>query len=278
MALSNIKIGTSGFSFPDWRKGVIYPQGLSQKEELLYYSKELEFDTLEINASYYTIMAEKTIAAIEQKTPDNFEFVVKGYRGFTHDPFDTRLGAKKPSIQKAFLDIEKFISSLSPLREAEKLGCVLLQFPVFFNPSAESFEYICSCRKAFKEIPLVIEFRNKSWAKDDTFDFLRGNDLGYCAVDEPKQPRLMPFINEITSGTAYFRLHGRSDKWFNAPMEERYNYLYSDDELSDFIPEIKKMASNAVKTYIFFNNCHAGSAVKNAQRLKQLLKKQGVLF
>jgi len=138
MASGIIKIGTSGFSFPDWRKGVIYPAGLPQKEELLYYSKELAFDTLEINASYYTIMAEKTIAAIGQKTPDNFEFAVKGYRGFTHDPFDTRLGAKKPSEKKAFQDMEKFISSLSPLRETEKLGCVLLQFPVFFNPCKNS--------------------------------------------------------------------------------------------------------------------------------------------
>ena len=90
-------------------------------------------------------------------------------------------------------------------------------------------------------------------------------------VDEPKLPRLMPFMNKVTSDTAYLRLHGRNPDWFNAPLETRYNYLYSDKELEEFIPEIDKMDKSSKKTFIFFNNCHAGSAAKNAVKLKQLL-------
>ncbi len=274
-----VKIGTSGFSFPDWRKGVIYPQGLPQKEELIYYQKELGFDTLEVNATYYALLSDKTAFAMEQKTSKGFEFVVKGFRGFTHDPFDTRLGEKQPSMDRAFSDIEKFKYSLKPFSEAGKLGGILLQFPVFFYPSKESEAYIINCKKAFEGMPLIIEFRNSHWAKDETFSFLKAYDLGYCAVDEPPLERLMPFKPEVTSDVAYFRLHGRNKNWFNAPSEVRYDYLYTDEELKSFLPDVKKMAEQSKKMFIFLNNCHAGSAVKNAKRMKQMMDaQQGTLL
>jgi len=268
---ATVKVGTSGFSFPDWR-GIIYPKGTPQREELIYYAQALGFDCLEINATYYAIISGKSAAAMEKKTGKNFEFVVKGYRGFTHDPFDSRLKEKKPPLEKAFEDIERFKESLSPFISAGKLGCVLLQFPVFFYPSAKSEDYILECAQRFDRIPLVIEFRNSGWAKKETFDFLRKNKLAFCVVDEPSLPRLMPFTNEVTSpDIAYLRLHGRNKNWFNVPASERYDYFYSDDELKEFIPEIEKMSGEAMKTYIFFNNCHAGSAAKNASKMKDLL-------
>jgi uncharacterized protein YecE (DUF72 family) len=254
---------------------VIYPEGLSQKEELIYYSKELGFDTLEINSTYYAIMAEKNAAAMEQKTGGGFEFVVKGFRGFTHDPFDNRI-EKKPPLEKAMDDIARFKGSIKPFITAGKLGAILLQFPVFFYPSKESEEYMIKCKKALAGLQVVIEFRNSAWAKPETFEFLRANELGYCAVDEPKLPRLMPLINEVTSGIAYLRLHGRNNNWFNAPSSVRYDYLYNDDELKEFIPELGKMAKKAPKVYLFLNNCHAGSAVKNAMRMRELLKNEGL--
>ncbi|MCX8093768.1 MAG: DUF72 domain-containing protein [Candidatus Goldbacteria bacterium] len=268
--MQNIKIGTSGFSFPDWRNN-IYPAGLPQKDELRYYANELKFNCLEINVTYYTIIQEKSAAAITEKTGDDFEFVVKGYKGFTHDPFDNRLD-KKPDQEKIKEYIEKFKSSIKPFIKANKLGCILLQFPVFFYPSQESKDYILNCKKMLGNIKIVIEFRNSGWAKKETFEFLKYNNLGFCVVDEPKLPRLMPFVNEVTSDIAYLRFHGRNKNWFNAPTSERYNYLYTDDELKEFLPEIRKMASSGAKTYIFFNNCHAGSAVKNAMKMKDLLK------
>lgn len=265
-----IKIGTSGFSFRDW-VGPVYPKGTKPADALGYYQNGLGFNCVEINSTYYTLVSDRSFAGMEKKTGPDFEFVVKGYRGITHDPFDSRFGAKKPSEKSALENIDRFCYSLGPLIEKDKLGAVLLQFPVFFTPGPRAEEYLLKCGEKFSGIPIVVEFRSRDWARPETFDFLRNTGFGYCAVDEPRLPRLMPFVNEVTSDTAYFRFHGRNPNWFNAPMEERYNYLYSDKELESFIPELEKTASSAKKTYAFFNNCHAGSAVKNAIKLKQLL-------
>jgi len=264
-----VRVGTSGFSFTDWR-GNVYPQNISQKNELNYYQEGLGFDCVEINATYYTIMKEASVASMEAKTGDNFIFVVKGFRGFTHDPFDNRI-EKRPTIDEAMLAAGNFMESLKPLINRKKLGAILLQFPVFFYPNQKNREYINLCAQRLEGVNVVIEFRNDQWAKPETFEFLRRHNLGYCAVDEPKLPRLMPFINEVTSKTAYFRLHGRNKNWFNAPAEVRYDYLYSDGELKEYLPEIDKMAAKSERVFIFFNNCHSGSAARNASRLKDFM-------
>ncbi|OGS20804.1 MAG: hypothetical protein A2252_12415 [Elusimicrobia bacterium RIFOXYA2_FULL_39_19] len=268
--MSNIKIGTSGFSFPDWR-GVVYPKTLSAKDTLKYYEEELGFDSVEINSTYYTLVTDKAFAGMAKKTGPDFEFVVKGYKGFTHDPFDTRLGDKKPSIKEALEKMDRFNFSIKPLKEAGKLGAVLVQFPVFFSPSKESMDYILECKNKFADTEFIVEFRNRAWARENTIKYLKTNNIGFCAVDEPQLTRLMPFVNEVTSNTAYLRLHGRNQNWFNAKLSERYDYFYSDTELKSFIPEVDKMAQAANKTYIMFNNCHAGSAIKNALTMKKLL-------
>ncbi|MGA1841445.1 MAG: DUF72 domain-containing protein [bacterium] len=267
-----IKIGTSGFSFKDWR-GTIYPENLSPRDNLIYYQEKLGFNCVEINSTYYTLLSEKSFVGMESKTGKDFEFVVKAYRGITHDPFDKRLAEKKPDFEKAMEDIDKFVYSLQPIKEKNKLGAVLLQYPVFFYPAKQFIEYILKCKEKFEDIPLVIEFRNRAWAKEETFKFLKENELSYCAVDEPELPRLMPFIKEVTSDIGYIRLHGRNRNWFNSSLEERYNYLYSDDELREIIPKIKEMDMKAKKTFIFFNNCHAGFAVRNALDLLKLINK-----
>jgi len=266
-----IKIGTSGFSFEDWY-GPVYPQDLKSKDLLTYYGQHLGFNCVEINSTYYTLLSDKTFSGMEAKTNPGFEFVVKGYRGITHDPFDNRLADRRPTIKDAKENIDRFIYSLTPIIEKYKLGGVLLQFPVFFYPGKQSSEYIIECKKRFGDIPLIVEFRNRYWAKKETFEFLRKNGLSYCVVDEPDLPRLMPFINEVTSDIGYLRFHGRNKNWFNTPLAERYNYLYTNEELEGFLPEIDKMDKKAKKTYIFFNNCHGGFAVKNALALLELLE------
>jgi len=90
-------------------------------------------------------------------------------------------------------------------------------------------------------------------------------------VDEPQLPRLVPFVPRVTSSITYFRFHGRNTNWFNVPTSERYNYLYSDDELRVFVPIIRSADKSSESAYCFFNNCHAGSAAKNARRIKSLL-------
>lgn len=268
--MNNIKIGTSGFSFPDWR-GIVYPETLKKEDALKYYANDSGFNSVEINSTYYTLVSEKSFAGMEKKTPPDFEFVVKAYKGTTHDPFDDRLGEKKPDIKKAEEDTRKFIYSLNPLREKNKLGSVLLQFPPFFCPGETSERYLSMCKEWFGDIPLAVEFRNCAWSQEEHYKWLEENKMISCTVDEPPLERLMPFVNRVTSDIAYFRFHGRNKNWFNAPVSERYDYLYSDSELESFIPEIKKAVEKTKKTYLFFNNCHRGSALTNAQRLKEML-------
>jgi uncharacterized protein YecE (DUF72 family) len=264
-----IKIGTSGFSFPDW-KGTVYPIGIRERDMLPFYEKELGFNVLEVNFTYYTLPSQKSLAAMSQKTSNHFEFVVKSFKGMTHEIWDKETGTRVNN-QEIF---KKFKYSLVPLLEDKKLACVLAQFPYGFFPNRDNLGYLGRFKEEMVDIPLVIEFRNKSWLKEQTFQFLEKNEIGFCVVDEPKLSQLMPYHPKATSEMGYFRFHGRNPNWFNVPTSVRYDYLYNEGELKEFIPDIKDISKKTAKTLIFFNNCHAGSAAKNAAQMVKLLMEQ----
>ena len=261
-----IRIGTSGFSFPDW-KGPVYPLGIRERDMLSFYEKELGFNALEVNFTYYTLPSQKSFAAMSQKTSKGFEFVVKSFKGMTHEIRDKETGAMINN-QEIF---KKFKYSLAPLIEEGKLSCVLGQFPYGFFPNRENFDYLERFKNEMTDIPLVFEFRNQSWLKEQTFQFLERNRVGFCIVDEPKLPKLMPYFPRATSEIGYFRFHGRNPNWFNVPIKVRYDYLYSEKELKEFIPGVKDISQKTAKTLIFFNNCYSGSAAKNAAQMAKLL-------
>jgi uncharacterized protein YecE (DUF72 family) len=274
---TEVKIGTSGFSFRDW-KGPVYPPTIKDRDMLSYYEKELGFDTLEVNFTYYTLPTTASIEGMMNKTTQNFEFVVRSHREMTHEIWEDRERKRMKDTGEVF---KKFVYGLKPMIDEGRLGCVLLQFPSFFWPNRQNHDYIISCKGQLKNIPTVVEFRNRAWVRESTWGLLRDNNLGFCVVDEPPLPRLMPFVPQATSEITYIRLHGRNKNWFKASREERYNYLYSEDELKGFLPEIEKLHQQARKGYIMFNNCHAGSAVKNALQLKKMmnmLKEEPKLF
>jgi uncharacterized protein YecE (DUF72 family) len=261
-----IKIGTSGFSFPDW-KGTVYPTSIRERDMLSFYEKELGFNALEINFTYYTLPSQKSFAAMSKKTSKGFEFVVKAFKGMTHEIRDKETGEMVDN-QEAF---RKFKYSLIPLIEDGKLACVLAQFPYGFFPNRGNFNYLQRFKEEMEEIPLVFEFRNETWLKQGTFQFLEGNGIGFCIVDEPKLQKLMPYTPKATSEIGYFRFHGRNPNWFNVPLKVRYDYLYSEGELKEFIPDIKDISQKTAKTLVFFNNCYSGSAAKNAAQMAKLL-------
>jgi uncharacterized protein YecE (DUF72 family) len=262
-----IHIGTSGFSFQDW-KGPVYPLHLPDREMLRYYERTLGFDSLEVNFTYYRPPSARTMEGMVKKTSENFNFVVRSHADMTHNIWEDETRARIKDTSAIF---KEFRTGLEPMVKAGRLGCVLLQFPSFFWPRRENADYILTCKERLADVPLVIEFRNKAWVRDDTFEFLRRNGLGFCVVDEPQLPRLMPFVAELTSDIAYVRLHGRNANWFTAPREERYNYLYSDAELKAFVPSVRVLSDGGRSCYIFFNNCHAGQAARNALMMKRLL-------
>jgi uncharacterized protein YecE (DUF72 family) len=264
-----IRIGTSGFSFPDW-KGTVYPLGIRERDMLSYYEKELGFNALEVNFTYYTLPSQKSFDAMSKKTSKDFEFVVKSFKGMTHEIRNKETGEMIEN-QETF---KKFKYSLIPLIDDGKLTCVLAQFPYGFFPNRVNFDYLERFKGEMADTPLVFEFRNQTWLKEQTFQFLEKNQIGFCIVDEPKLPKLMPYLPRVTSGIGYFRFHGRNSNWFNVPTSVRYDYLYSEGELKEFIPDIINISQKTAKTLIFFNNCHAGSAAKNAAQMVKLLMEQ----
>jgi len=262
-----IRVGTSGFSFQDW-KGTVYPPDIPNTQMLPFYETELGFDTVEINFTYYALPSERSLAALARKTSPGFGFSVKAFKGMTHDIRDRATGA--------FLDnaevFSRFTSALRPLVADGKLLTVLAQFPYVFLPSPETYDYLKLFRERMGALPLVVEFRNLAWHRADVLQFLRASDIGYCVVDEPKLSRLMPFYPEATSSLGYFRLHGRNTNWFRASVQERYDYLYSEHELTEFIAPVHNVSAKADPTLVYFNNCHRGQAAQNAARMKDLLR------
>jgi len=261
------RIGTSGYSFSDW-KGPIYPKNIKDPSLLPYYEIELGFDTVEINFTYYRLPNARTTEAMAKKVSDKFTFVVRSNKDMTHEIWSDK---KRTEIIDNSDVFTQFIEGLRPMTEKNKLSCILLQFPVFFFASSRNEDYILQCKDRLKGVPVVVEFRNKAWISDRTFDFLKNNELGFCIVDEPPLPRLVPYKPIATSDVAYFRFHGRNKNWFGASREERYNYLYSEEELKKFVPDIERMARSGLNTLVFFNNCHAGSAARNALMMKKFL-------
>jgi uncharacterized protein YecE (DUF72 family) len=255
--MGDIFIGTSGFSFDDWI-GEVYPENIRKQEMLPYYEKVLGFNALEVNFTYYTLPSKKTMESFARRTSEAFSFAVKAYKGMTHERDEATRGQFK-----------LFKEGVSPL--GKSLKTLLFQFPYAFFPSQENIDYLKAIKDEFQDYDPVVEFRNSRWFDNGHMDILKELSLGSCIVDEPKLKGLLPFHPSLTSETAYFRFHGRNKAWFREPVEVRYDYLYSETELREFVKPIQDIALRAKTSFVFFNNCHLGKAAKNARMMKELL-------
>ena len=256
--MGEIRIGTSGFSYEDWR-GYFYPEEIAKGDMLRHYAQR--FQTVEVNSSFYAIPSPATFASMARKTSDKFDFAVKAPKDLTHSE------EVDPDI------FARFTRAIEPLIESGKLGCILAQYPWGFKNTDAGVDRIRQLRKGFGELPVVVEFRNVGWLGNNTFELLRENRLGFCCVDEPRLKGLIPGIVEATSQIGYVRFHGRNAQkwWQHEQAYERYDYLYSAEELSEWIPKVRKLASETEKTYLFFNNHYQGKAAQNAQQFAGML-------
>jgi len=159
------------------------------------------------------------------------------------------------------------------MEAAGALGCVLLQFPFAFRPGPESAAHILGLRDGLGDLPAVVEFRHRRWVSEDTFDWLRRHRLGFCCVDEPPLPGLLPPVAVATGPVAYVRFHGRNAArwWQHAEAWERYDYLYTEAELLSWVQKIRALESQSTTTFVFFNNHAAGQAAANARMMQRLL-------
>jgi len=251
-------LGTSGFSYSDWA-GNFYPRGISRRDWLVYYARE--FNALELNSTYYAIPKLSVLESMIRKTQEGFLFSIKAHQEMTHQ--------RKQNNQV----FTAFVHMLQPFVDARKLGCVLAQFPFSFGANRDNLAYLAFFREKLKDLPLVVEFRSIQWLKPEIFEWLRKHNIGFCCVDEPQLPKLLPPVAEVTSNIAYVRFHGRNTAkwWQHEHAYERYDYTYSVNELKEWLPKISKLNSMEEKTFIFANNHWRSQAVSTIRQLRMML-------
>ncbi len=253
-----IRIGTSGYHFPDW-VGPFYPDGMRRADWLAYYAQH--FPIVEVNSTYYGIPKPKVFHEMAKKTPDAFEFLVKLHASQTH----TRESVRENTA--ALLD------AVAPLVEARKFGGFLGQFPWAFRESPANWDYLAELRAMFPDdAAFTAEFRHDSWIVEATFARLRALKIGYCSVDEPPLRGLVPPVARATAAAGYVRFHGRNAAaWWGGNNVSRYDYAYTEDELREWAERIRALEKDTEKVYVFFNNCHDGKAVIGARMMAELL-------
>jgi len=256
----SIFVGTSGYSFADW-VGPFYPPGTRSGDFLSHYAKH--FSCVEVNSTYYRIPNPRVLSAMERKTPDGFRFVVKLNQAMTHE------GTPADGL------VRDFRALLEPLKDAGKYHGLLAQFPWGFKRTDANKAHLEALRERLPGEPLWVEFRHDSWMHPRLPEWLRERALGYCSVDEPALPGLVPPVVHLTSDTGYVRFHGRNaTTWWGRGGGDRYDYDYAERELAEWVGRIRALAEKAKQTYLFFNNCHAGQAARNAKLMEELLRRQ----
>lgn len=255
-----IVLGTSGYHFPDW-SGTFYPERLDKSQWLPYYATH--FQAVEINSTYYGLPRLSTVERWAEQTPGDFSFFIKLNSETTHK----REGTGEET--RLLLEV------LSPLSRSGKLRGLLAQFPATFHAGPEEEKYLAKIAANRDGIPLFVEFRHSSWDHENSVELCRRLDLGWVIVDQPPLPTLVRPRPAVTGRIAYVRFHGRNSMtWYNRDQGDRYDWNYSDSELLSWKPRLAALNHRAETSYLFFNNCHAGQAVKNALRMRELLQDQ----
>jgi uncharacterized protein YecE (DUF72 family) len=253
-----IDVGTSGWRFDDWA-GSFYPLRVPQNQWLEYYAAR--FSIGEINSTYYRIAPARTYAAIERKTPPGFRFIAKVHGQVTH------------KRQEPATSMRELLAALQPLRAMNKLIGLLAQFPASFRYAPAAMDYVLEVQSRCDGVPLCVEFRSGTWLSDEAVSRIREAGITWVCPDEPELPDLMPHRLLATSGLFYARLHGRNARaWYDSRGGERYDYNYSEEELTTFGRELLSLESPAERAVVLFNNCYAGQAPRNAWWLKSWLE------
>ncbi len=295
-SLSEIRIGTASWTDPTMVRGqIFYPRGVSTAEARLRYYAD-QFSVVEVDSSYYSL-PDRVIARLwVERTPSDFSFHLKAHALMTGQPTevarlpDALVDALPPALAgrarvyakdlpAELLDAvwNHYLDALTPLREADKLGGVLLQYPRWFLPTPANKALLADAASRLAGIPGTVELRNHHWldgarATEWTLDMLRDLGLTHVIVDGPQGlESSVPAVAAVTTpALAMMRLHGRrSATWeaANVPTVERYRYLYTPAELDAAMPLIQSAAAEATRTIVFFNNCYGNYGATNAREM-----------
>jgi uncharacterized protein YecE (DUF72 family) len=305
--VAEIRIGTCSWADEALSKHW-YPKGLPAGERLAHYAQH--FDTVEVDSTYYRLPAEEMVRRWAERTPDDFVMHVKAFGLMTRHPVklealppDLRDGAptddkgrvERPSREFRGEVFRRFLEALEPLRSAGKLGGILFQFPSYVVYKDRSLEYLHWAREQVGEDEMLVEFRHVSWLddehRDETLRFLEQLGATHVVVDAPRiegAKNLVPTVFALTSPTLYVRFHGRNaDTWNKrgGSASERFDYLYSTEELEEWVDPLRELAGQAEQAYAFFNNNatspdgrggRMAQAAANAKELQRLLQSANV--
>lgn len=261
MANLRALVGTSGFSFPDW-KAAVYPARLSRSEWLSWYAERLRF--VELNVTFYRMPDSRFFDRLLERVPAGFRFAVKAHRSLTHDT--------TADWGKA---IESFRSAIEPVITAGRLEATLFQFPYRFHYTGENRRYLAALCEAASDLAPAVEFRHAEWFRDSVYAGLRRREATLVWPDLPAL-RNLPHLRPVaTTAGGYLRLHGRNTQtWWSGTNESRYHYRYSDDELREVYERIAPVLPALDSLVVAFNNHFEGNAFYNALEFDALLRDQ----
>ena len=240
--MAQVRIGTSGWHYKHWI-GRYYPKDIRPAAMLEHYVRD--FDTVELNNTFYHLPKESSFEAWRSAAPSNFVFAVKGSRFLTH--------------MIKLKDAERGISNFIPLAQllGRKLGPVLWQLPPNWNVNVERLEDFLT--KLPRGIRYAFELRNATWMCDAVYEVLRKHDAAFCVYELAGYRSPI----EITAKWTYVRLHG--------PTQSKYQGSYSDAQLENWARRIEEWRRTLDAVYVYFDNDDSAYAVNNALTLKRLV-------
>jgi len=249
--MAEIFIGTSGWHYDDWTK-LFYPPEITGYHELTFHAEH--FNTVENNSSFYRIAQEGTYKTWSRMTPDGYRFSIKLNKFITHE-------LKLELTDEVKDKIGNIMSSTQVL--GDKLGAVLIQLPPSYKADLQVLEnFLAFLRDVIDSqqyhFDVAIEFRNKYWFNDETYDVLRKYNVALVAGQSSRYP----MAREVTADIAYIRMHG---------PEKLFDSSYTTTQLHEWADYIHKISPSVKRVYVYFNNDFHGYALDNAKELQHLL-------
>lgn len=246
-------VGTSGYSYADW-VGPFYPPGTPGPRMLSYYARY--FPLTELNYTFYRVPTGRELVHLVEKAPPGFRYIVKLHQSITHE--------------QKHDDVPPFQEAVTAMAQTRALLGVLAQFPERFHNTKENRNRIVQLAEWFGSYTLAIEFRHRSWDRDSVRRWLHDLSVLQVSVDVPPLPTIFPTKLVLTDSILYLRLHSRRAETWYADDKARYDYLYQDQEMLEWIEAMRQARPR--RAWILFNNCQRGQAAINARRMEELLR------
>jgi uncharacterized protein YecE (DUF72 family) len=289
-----VRIGTCSWA-DDALSKHWYPPGVTPRERLAYYADR--FSTVEVDSTYYRVPDEKMVRGWAERTPDGFVMHVKAFGLMTRHPVkleqvppglrdglpvDHRGRVDRPPREARGEVFRLFLDALEPLRSAGKLGGLLFQMPQYVVWKPSSLDYLEWAREQVGDDTFLFEPRHRSWyaeeIRGELLRWLEERRMTWVVVDAPKTgaANVPETLVATTTPVAYVRFHGRNASTWNVrggSAAQRFDYLYGEEELREWVSPLRQLAGDAEEAYAFFNNNNQTNGVAQAPAGALLLRK-----